>query len=246
MLFKVDLHIHTPASYCYYENFTGAELIANAREIIDKAKKTGLDAIAITDHNTVKGIEPVMLMGIEAGLQVYPGIEISAQGGHIIALWDVNVSLEKLNNLLLILGYDESNEGQGYFETNTRMEEVFNHVSDIGGMVIAAHIDRRPKGLMVSDDLSLIDKQKIYDNPNLKALEITIEANKKAWNNGAMGSFRNGKCCIQCSDAHAPNEVGRRLTYIDTPDISFQSISLAFKEYTSRVFFPSEIALNSK
>lgn len=48
---KADLHIHTPASKCY-KGIRGEDgYIA----ILQKAKAEGVDLVAITDHNTVKG-----------------------------------------------------------------------------------------------------------------------------------------------------------------------------------------------
>lgn len=43
---KIDLHVHTPASKCFIKNS------CEAKDFIDKAIPVGLDAIAITDHNS--------------------------------------------------------------------------------------------------------------------------------------------------------------------------------------------------
>ena len=62
---KADLHIHSTAS-------DGSEAI---EQIIDSAKKKGLDAIAITDHDSVSHIAKIPL---SAGITIIGGIEISA------------------------------------------------------------------------------------------------------------------------------------------------------------------------
>jgi len=85
---SIDFHIHTPESRDYKDKHATAEDIVNA------AKQAGLDAIAITDHNTPRGIDFVRQAAANTGLVVFPGVEINAQGGHIIALFDPNVSIE--------------------------------------------------------------------------------------------------------------------------------------------------------
>ncbi len=49
--FRVDLHIHTPASEDY------AEPNATFLDILCEAERRGLDIVALTDHNTVAGYE---------------------------------------------------------------------------------------------------------------------------------------------------------------------------------------------
>ncbi len=66
---KVDLHTHTNYSDGFY----------SPAEIIQKAKGLGLDAISITDHDTVNAINEATVLGKEAGIEVIPGVEISSE-----------------------------------------------------------------------------------------------------------------------------------------------------------------------
>ena len=63
----VDLHAHTTASD---GTLTPAQLVAHAREI-------GLRALAITDHDTTRGIPEAVAAAGGTGLEVVPGVEIS-------------------------------------------------------------------------------------------------------------------------------------------------------------------------
>lgn len=65
---KVDLHLHTTAS----------DGLLTPTEIVGWAKESGLKAIAITDHDTVNGLDEGILAGRRLGVLVLPGIEISA------------------------------------------------------------------------------------------------------------------------------------------------------------------------
>lgn len=64
----VDLHLHTTAS-------DGAK---SPSELVRYARSKGLQAIAITDHDTIEGLEEALEEGERIGFEVVPGIEISA------------------------------------------------------------------------------------------------------------------------------------------------------------------------
>lgn len=64
-----DLHVHSTASD---GTFTPAELVA-------EAKKAGLKAFALTDHDTVAGVAECIANGNKEGVEVIPGIEISCK-----------------------------------------------------------------------------------------------------------------------------------------------------------------------
>ncbi len=65
----VDLHLHTTAS----------DGVMTPSELVNYAKKKGLLAIAITDHDTIEGLEEGLAEGEKVGLEVIPGLEISAE-----------------------------------------------------------------------------------------------------------------------------------------------------------------------
>jgi 3',5'-nucleoside bisphosphate phosphatase len=65
----IDLHVHTSAS----------DGTLSPAETVRHACSRGLRALAITDHDTVEGVAEALAAGIEAGIEVVPGIEISAE-----------------------------------------------------------------------------------------------------------------------------------------------------------------------
>ena len=65
----IDLHTHSTASD---GTLTPTELVAHAREV-------GLKALALTDHDTVAGVEEALAAGEKYGVEVIPGCEISAE-----------------------------------------------------------------------------------------------------------------------------------------------------------------------
>jgi hypothetical protein len=63
-----DLHTHT---VCSDSSATPAELVTYAKE-------QGLSGIAVTDHDTMRGVEAARAAGERIGIRVLPGAEISA------------------------------------------------------------------------------------------------------------------------------------------------------------------------
>ena len=66
---NVDLHLHTTAS----------DGVRTPSEIVNYAKDKGLQAIAITDHDTIEGLDEGLSEGDRIGFEVIPGVEISAE-----------------------------------------------------------------------------------------------------------------------------------------------------------------------
>jgi len=64
-----DLHIHS----IYSDSDQTLE------DIFGAAKNSGLRAIAVTDHDTVNGVEPALRLSRDSGVELIPGIELSAE-----------------------------------------------------------------------------------------------------------------------------------------------------------------------
>ncbi len=65
----IDLHTHTRCS----------DGILSPTELVHEAAKNGLSAMAITDHDTIAGVEEAQLAGEELSIEIIAGLEISAQ-----------------------------------------------------------------------------------------------------------------------------------------------------------------------
>lgn len=58
------------------------------RELVDHARTTGLDVIAVTDHDTIEGaLRAAEYAAARAKLHVVVGEEVSSRQGHIVALF---------------------------------------------------------------------------------------------------------------------------------------------------------------
>ncbi|MGQ9509944.1 MAG: PHP domain-containing protein [Thermodesulfobacteriota bacterium] len=65
----IDLHIHTTAS----------DGVMTPSEVVRYAKRKGLQAIAITDHDTINGVSEGLEEGSRIGFEVIPAIELSIE-----------------------------------------------------------------------------------------------------------------------------------------------------------------------
>lgn len=88
----IDLHVHTTASDGTY----------TPAEVVELAHKTGLAAIAITDHDTVSGYAEAARRGAELGVEIVPGIEISTKYGSSIHMlgYYIDMQSEGLHHIL--------------------------------------------------------------------------------------------------------------------------------------------------
>ena len=100
---KIDFHVHT----CYSDDSS-----ITLKQVVSFAKKRGLDGVAITDHNTVKGALKLKTREI----LVVPGIEVSTLQGHILG---INVTTPVPAKLL--------------------MEETIQRIHEAGGIAVAPH-----------------------------------------------------------------------------------------------------------
>lgn len=93
---RYDLHTHTQAS----------DGMQPSADNVRWAKEKGLAGVAITDHDTVAGLEEALEEGRRIGMTVVPGVEISTRAGgkdiHILGYYmdyRNNVFLERLEKL---------------------------------------------------------------------------------------------------------------------------------------------------
>ncbi len=83
MPFKIDFHVHTYHSY---------DSLNRPANIIKHAKKRGLDAVVVVDHETIKGGQETAKLESE-DILVIPSVEIRTNIGDIVGLW-VNQEIE--------------------------------------------------------------------------------------------------------------------------------------------------------
>jgi len=135
---NVDLHVHTPASNCFLEKDV------TPQDIVDQAIEAGMQAIAITDHNTGEWIDAVKDAAIESELVVFPGVEITVQPGvHVVAIFPETCNGADVTDLLSALELRQNDRGNSdSLVTKYSVQETVSIIkNDFGALPVLAHID---------------------------------------------------------------------------------------------------------
>lgn len=162
--FVADLHIHTLLSPC-------AEVEMTPHHIVLRAAQYGVDAVAITDHNASANAEAAVKAGGRYGVKVFPGMEVECrEEAHIVALFDtleqlaawqsiVDANMSGLTNKPERFGAQFIvDDDDNFVAEEPRMllgplklpaAEVISGVNALGGMAIAAHVDRPSYSLLM-------------------------------------------------------------------------------------------------
>jgi hypothetical protein len=74
MQINADLHVHSNCS---------KDSLITPKDLVYYAKKRGLNAVAVTDHDQIEGS---LKIARESDFLVIPGMEVSSADGHIVAL----------------------------------------------------------------------------------------------------------------------------------------------------------------
>ena len=85
----IDLHVHS----------TESDGTLTPKDLVAEAKKAGLAAFALTDHDTCQGVGKAMPCAASAGIELIPGIELSTdyhgKEVHIVGLY-IDIENEQL------------------------------------------------------------------------------------------------------------------------------------------------------
>ena len=227
--YKMDLHLHTPASADWHE--PGIKYL----DLLKQAEMRGLDILAITDHNTVAGcaalqeeIEQLQLLErlgridpeekrqlaefrrIGNKILVLPGFEFTATlGFHVLAIFPQETTVRRLEHLLIELNVpaDRLDEGATEVGATTDVLTAYRVIDEAGGLAIAAHANSTHGVAMRGLDFGGQTRIAFTQDRHLHALEVT-DLEKKgrrttAWFfSGRKPEYPRRMHCIQGSDAH--------------------------------------------
>ncbi len=157
MIFRADLHIHSCLSPC-------GSLEMSPRAIVDKARKLGLNALALTDHNSSRNAPTFAKLCAQAGVCCLSGLEITTrEEAHLLCLFDTPeeaARLEKhLEKRMPHVAFDPEKLGDQVYvnerdeilgdipwrletATDCTLEELIDCTLSWGGMCIPAHVNR--------------------------------------------------------------------------------------------------------
>ena len=155
--FRADLHVHTLLSPC-------AAIEMTPRNIVRNALASGVEILAITDHNAGDNVAAALRAATDTGLKVLPGMEVQTiEEVHILTLFEKMRDFTKWCDFIKRhrspLKNDEKRFGAQFVvdeedewvrseedmllaSTDLSLQETTMQAREYGGVTIAAHVDR--------------------------------------------------------------------------------------------------------
>lgn len=230
-MFKFDLHIHSCLSPC-------GDLDASPSAIVQTAQAAGLDGIMLADHNSSRNCPALAEACRRAGFRSLFGMEVTtAEEVHCLAVFDTleqaaamteicYAALPKRVNQPEVFGYQAVVDADDNVEelewrllgapTRIPLRDAGAHVHKLGGLFIAAHIDRPV--FSVTSQLGGLAGDEGFD-----AVELSRHADPAVW-----GEKTLGLPFIRSSDAHYLDGIGTVWTESDLPEFSTRALKEAF------------------
>ena len=224
---KCDLHRHTRPD-------TPGEFEFDPKNFLKDCVDDGLDVVAVTDHNRIDYIDEVVHEAVNHNIIVVPGIEISTDRGHILALapgGDGGIVLNELCSRVPIMDSKETTFErltEVLSEQRREMESPFrNHV-----VLIGAHVDA-PGSLLGPKQTHSVSDQ-VSCAQNLQALEVLNKQNLTTWRKG-IKQTDVVMALLRSSDAHPTVEHDNRSTWIYLPEITTECFRHAFATHEASI-----------
>lgn len=217
-----DFHIHSALSPC-------GDVDMTPNNIVNMAALSGLDAIAVSDHNSVKNVRAAIAAGKKAGITVVPAMEAETEEEvHVLTLFPTAEAAEEaaaavykampmIKNRPEIFGeqliMDAEDNVVGIEEkllitpAEMSLGKLFDTVKSVGGIFVPAHVDRHSYSVLTN--LGFI--------PN--DLDIrTIEISRKTTDVNAYLESRSELkkyAVLRNSDAHYLADISERDAFLD-------------------------------
>ncbi len=176
-MLSIDFHIHT-----YYS----ADSLLSPRTLLQVAREKNLDGVAVTDHDTTKGVRVLRkLIQKKDSLLIIPGVEIQTYEGELLLLFEIDLPRLK---------------GDPY----PPVAHVLDAAKEIDAVIILPHpFDRFRKGIHPLRIWKLID---VIESFNSRVILPSFNTKARTF------ALQHGIPQIAGSDAHTPFELGQART----------------------------------
>ena len=234
--YRVDLHLHTCLSPC-------GSLEMSPQRIVETALERGLDAIAVTDHNSTLQCPEIQALGEERGLMVFAGAEVTTrEEAHCVALFaddrtraafqmylddylpPVPNDPERFGDQVWVNARNEIVGEAPYLlisALDRSVEQIAAEVHRLGGLFIAAHVER-PSFSLISQ-LGFID-------PSLPLDAIEFNDAVRFEKLMAAHDYLKQYTVYRASDAHYPGQIGTKYSLLKADALDFQHLAMAFRK----------------
>lgn len=231
--YKVDFHAHTPESRCF------ADKTVTAESWLSATKASGLNAVVITDHNSVRFLQEIENIKSqyeeENKFKVFYGIElcVSAELTHIIIIFDDTLSITKIEDAVIAelgLPREDWNNTEKYV-TEDKLKELCRTL-DYRVFIIPAHFASN-KGL---GKVNVNAIKRYMEFVNFAAVEVRNDEDIREYKNKvAAGAIK--KCALisgsdnptkEDSSSHGIDGFGSSYTWVKLSRLNFSGLHQVF------------------
>ena len=234
---KFDLHIHSCLSPC-------ANLEMSPAEIVARAKAAGLGGLALTDHQSARNCPAIAECARRAGIACLYGLEVqTAEEVHTVALFDTVEQALALTDAVYAALPKRVNDPETFGDQpvvtwdddivelewrilamgcRLMIPDVSEKVHALGGLYIAAHVDR--------PNFSVLGSLGAIPDGCFDAVELSRTADESLWLPKTAGY-----AVVRSSDAHNLDDVARVWTEADVDSFSVTSLKAAFDAKATRL-----------
>lgn len=230
--YKIDFHTHTPESKCFPDKKV------TPKEWLKSAKESGINAVVVSDHNSVgwiSKIEEVKSEFEDENFKVFYGIElcVSSDFTHFLIIFDDKMSVTEIEDAVVsnlgLLRKDWADTTINVSEDRLKTlctelrEKIF---------VIPAHFASN-KGLGKSAENAI---KKYQEFLLFSAVEVRNEEDVREYNNKLKNKAINKAVLITGSDnpsnrdeaQHSIEGFGKMFTWIKLSTLSFEGLRQVF------------------
>ena len=221
---RVDLHTHTPASHDFKPEAERAN--PDWTQWVKAVRDAGLDAAAVTDHNTAAGVSELQeaAAGLEDAPALFIGVELTASDGvHLLLLMDPGCTREHIEDLLARVEIPVEQRGRQIARSSLSIEQI---LEECGGeaLIVGAHVNG-------SDGLLGLEGQQriaVLRHRSLVAVEVNPEEEvDESWLDGSRSEIGRKLPRVWCSDGHSFAALGRRFTWVKMTRPKLEGLRLA-------------------
>jgi predicted metal-dependent phosphoesterase TrpH len=189
---SAELHAHSSASY---DGRDGIE------RLLERAAEVGLDALAVTDHDTFAASEAAAERAPEYGLVGIRGIEVSSAAGHVLGL-----------------GVSER------IEPDRSFADTIDRIHDAGGIAVVPH----PFQEMRSGVIDKISREELLAADAIEVYNSRLITGRSNWQARRFAT-KHGMPMTAGSDAHVSDMSARAVTAVDATDRTETAICEAIR-----------------
>ncbi len=238
--YKIDFHTHTPESNCFPDKSITPEVW------LESAKESGLNAVVISDHNSVGFIEKIEAIKknyeTPNEFKVFYGIEVcvSADFTHILIIFDDSMGVTAIEDTVIgCLGLTRDNWGNTeQYVTEDNLKKLCNEYGN-RIFVIPAHFASN-KGLGKSNINTI---KRYQDFVKFSAVEVRNNEDVREYNNKVSAGAINQATLITGSDnpslqdptKHSVEGFGETFTWVKVSNLSFEGLRQVFIDPDYRV-----------